>query len=144
MPAWVDSGFAEYQKRVRGRVQLDLKQIPSIKRGKNADIKRVIEQEDKKLRAAIPSASVTVALDRLGKTLSTKDIARKMEYWLQNGDHVALLVGGPEGLSQSMVSECNECWSLSALTFAHPVVRVMLAEQIYRCYSLLEGLPYHR
>jgi 23S rRNA (pseudouridine1915-N3)-methyltransferase len=71
-------------------------------------------------------------------------MSNKMDNWLQQGDQVALLVGGPEGLSQSLVEKCDGCWSLSAMTFAHPVVRVVLAEQVYRCFTILEGLPYHR
>lgn len=144
MPDWVDQGFADYQKRIRGRMALKLTQVPAIKRGKNADLERIIAEEDKKLLAAIPLGCHTIALDRSGKSMSTLAMVGRMEDWLQQGDQVALLVGGPEGLSPPLITGANETWSLSALTFAHPVVRVVLAEQIYRCYSVLEGLPYHR
>jgi len=144
MPQWVDQGFAEYQKRIRGRMALNLVQLPAIKRGKNVDIDRVIAEEDRRLLAAVPPRCVTIALDRKGMRLSTIKMSEKMNDWLQQGDQVALLVGGPEGLSQSLVGQCDSCWSLSAMTFAHPVVRVVLAEQVYRCFTILEGLPYHR
>lgn len=144
MPVWVDQGFADYQKRIRGCMALKLIQVPAIRRGKNADIERIVAEEDKKLLAAIPTGCLTIALDRSGKSISTLGMVERMQQWLQHGDQVALLVGGPEGLSSAMISGADEIWSLSALTFAHPVVRVVLAEQIYRGYSVLEGLPYHR
>ena len=144
MPSWVDQGFCEYQKRIRGRIELNLIQVPAVKRGKNADMARIVAEEDRRLLGAVPPRCLTIALDRRGKSLSTIEMAQLMEQWLQQGDQAALLVGGPEGLSQQAIDQCDLSWSLSALTFAHPVVRVMLAEQIYRCYSVIEGLPYHR
>lgn len=144
MPAWVDQGVEEYQKRVRGRMALNLVQVAALKRGKNADIERIVAEEDQKLLAAIPPGCRTIALDRSGKSISTLGIVERMEQWLQDGEQITMLVGGPEGLSDTLIAEADETWSLSALTFAHPVVRVVLAEQVYRCYSVLEGLPYHR
>lgn len=144
MPQWVDDGFGEYQKRIRGQMALNLIEVSAIRRGKNADLKRIQIEEDARLLAAVPAGCRTVALDRAGRALSTLQIRDRMESWLLGGDQVALLVGGPEGLSPDLIKSADESWSLSALTFAHPVVRVVLAEQIYRCYSILEGLPYHR
>ncbi|NKB62647.1 MAG: 23S rRNA (pseudouridine(1915)-N(3))-methyltransferase RlmH [Gammaproteobacteria bacterium] len=144
MPQWVEQGYKEYEKRIRGRVKLQLLEIPTLKRGKNADIKRIIQQEEQKVISAIPSGAHMIALDRMGKTLSTLDISSRMDQWLGEGRPIVLLVGGPEGFSRALLNQADEVWSLSALTFAHPLVRVMLAEQIYRCYSILEGLPYHR
>ncbi len=144
MPDWVESGFSEYQKRIRGRMALNLIEIPAIKRGKNADLARIASEEDKRLLAAVPPGSKTIALDRLGKSLSTRQMADRFDRGLQDGEQLALLVGGPEGLSETVLRGADEKWSLSALTFAHPVVRIMLAEQVYRSHSILEGLPYHR
>ncbi len=144
MPAWVDQGVEEYQKRVRGRMALNLVQVAALKRGKNADIERIVAEEDRKLLAAIPPGCRIIALDRSGKSISTLGMVDRMEQWLQDGEQITMLVGGPEGLSDTLIAEADETWSLSALTFAHPVVRVVLAEQVYRCYSVLEGLPYHR
>jgi 23S rRNA (pseudouridine1915-N3)-methyltransferase len=144
MPAWVDQGVEEYQKRIRGRMALNLLQVAALKRGKNADIERIVAEEDRKLIAAIPPGCRTIALDRSGKSISTPGMVERFEQWLQDGEQIAMLVGGPEGLSSALIAEADETWSLSALTFAHPVVRVVLAEQVYRCYSVLEGLPYHR
>lgn len=144
MPRWVDEGFAEYHKRIRGRMALHLVEVPAVKRGKGADLARVAREEERRLEAAIPAGCRRIALDRGGKSLSTLDITAHMERWLQDGDNVALVVGGPEGLSPAFIDSADESWSLSALTFAHPVVRVLLAEQVYRCWSVLEGMPYHR
>ena len=118
--------------------------MPAIKRGKNADLDRIAAEEDQRLLAAVPKHCQIIALDRNGRELSTHQMATRFEQGLQNGEQLALLVGGPEGLSKDILQEARETWSLSALTFAHPVVRIMLAEQVYRCYSILEGLPYHR
>ena len=144
MPPWVDQGFTDYQKRIRGRIALKLIEVPAIRRSKNADIQRIIRDEDQRLLSAIPKGCKVVALDRCGRSLSTLAISKRMEDWLQSGDQVAILVGGPEGLSKELIEHADESWSLSAMTYAHPVVRVVMAEQIYRCYSILEGSPYHR
>ncbi len=144
MPPWVNTGVSEYQKRIRGRMALKVIEVPAIKRGKNADLQRIALEEDQKLIAAVPKQCRLIALDRLGKTISTVQMADRFEQGLQQGDQLALLVGGPEGLSKEVLQQVDETWSLSALTFAHPVVRIMLAEQVYRCFSILEKLPYHR
>ena len=144
MPQWVEQGYAEYEKRIRGRIKLKLVEIPAVKRGRHANLARITQTEEKRLFDALPKSAYIIALDRIGKTVSTLDIAHKMEPWLQQGQPICLLVGGPEGLSNDALNMAHETWSLSALTFAHPLVRVMLAEQLYRCYSIVEGLPYHR
>ena len=144
MPRWVDEAFNEYQKRIRGRMAMKLVEVPAVKRGKSPDLGRVAAEEESRLVAAIPDGCRRIALDRTGRALSTLDIAGRMETWMQDGEQAALVVGGPEGLSRQFLDASDECWSLSAMTFAHPVVRVVLAEQVYRCWSVLEGLPYHR
>ena len=144
MPQWVDQGFSEYCKRIRGRMVLELIEVPASKRGKGADLVRIGAEEERRLTAAIPPANRIIALDRSGRCISTRDIVGRMDRWLQEGEQVAFVVGGPEGLSGEFNDAADECWSLSALTFAHPVVRIVLAEQLYRCWSVLEGLPYHR
>ena len=144
MPPWVELGFKDYQKRIRGRVALNLIEVQAIRRTKNANIQRIIDDEGQRLRSAIPKGCRVIALDRSGRGLATLAISRYMDSWLQSGTQIALLVGGPEGLSNDLVQSADECWSLSKMTFSHPVVRVVLAEQIYRCFSILEGSPYHR
>lgn len=144
MPAWVTQGYEEYAKRIQGRARLDLTEITAGKRGKNADLKRIIASEEQSIVNAIPTDAKVIALDRLGKTWSTQALAKKMQSWIDDGDQIAMVVGGPEGLSDTFLKTVNQTWSLSDLTFAHPLVRVILAEQLYRCYSILQGAPYHR
>ena len=144
MPAWVQQGFAEYQKRIGGRFRLDLVEIPALRRGKNADIPRIRQQEEARVLESVPSPGYLIALDRNGAAWSTRCLAQNMGRWLDQGEPVALAVGGPEGFSDQFLGVCRETWSLSALTFAHPLVRVILAEQLYRGFSIVEGLPYHR
>lgn len=147
MPQWVVQGYQEYAKRIqhmRGRMQLNLIELPAIKRGKNVDLSKVVKLEERKILDAVPKKARLVALDRGGKSYSTEAFAEKMNCWLEQAQQVALVVGGPEGLSDEFINNADESWSLSALTFAHPLVRVVLAEQLYRCSSILEGMPYHR
>lgn len=144
MPNWVTEGCDEYRRRIRGRMTLNLVEVPAVKRGKNVNPARIAMVEERRLTAAVPGGCRLIALDRQGRQMSTMDIVRRLEDWLGNGEQAALVVGGPEGLSGDFLAKADECWSLSALTLAHPVVRVVLAEQVYRCWSILEGLPYHR
>lgn len=144
MPAWVDAGFADYAKRLPAQCALHLKEIPAGKRGKNADIKRILDDEGTRLLAAIPSQAFVVALERSGRTLASEDLAQTLRDWLQNHSDVAFLIGGPEGLAPACLARAHVQWSLSALTLPHALVRVVLAEQIYRAWSLLQNLPYHR
>jgi len=144
MPAWVEQGYREYAQRMPLEAKLELKEIAPGKRGKNADIKRIIQDEGQRIQAAIPKNNRIVVLDVKGKAWSTEQLAQRMECWMQSGQDVSLLVGGPEGLSAEVSKMADEYWSLSALTFPHPLVRVILAEQLYRAWSVLRNHPYHR
>ncbi len=144
MPAWVEAGFDDYAKRVHGRCQINVQSIPARKRGKNADIPRIIKQESNDLLAAIPKGALVVALDRSGRSFSSEQLAEKLNDWMSEVPQVVFLVGGPEGLTKEVLATCQLHWSFSALTFSHPVVRVVWAEQMYRAWSILEGMPYHR
>ncbi len=144
MPAWVEQGYQEYAHRMPVEAKLELKEIVPGKRGKNADIKRIVQDEGQRIQAAIPKNNRIVILDVKGKAWSTEQLAERMDVWMQSGQDVSLLVGGPEGLSDEARSLADERWSLSALTFPHPLVRVILAEQLYRAWSVLRNHPYHR
>ena len=144
MPGWVTEGFEEYQKRLNQDVTLELVEIPAGKRGKNADVDRITEKEGDLMLAAVHPSDYVVTLDVQGKRLSTEKLAQQLEKLLQQGNHVALLVGGPEGLAPQCRSKARESWSLSDLTLPHPLVRVLIAEQLYRAWSILKGHPYHR
>ncbi|MCL4126085.1 UNVERIFIED_CONTAM: hypothetical protein GTU68_016279 [Idotea baltica] len=124
--------------------QLELIEIAAKKRGKNADTVRILRDEGVLLQTAIPKGALTIALDRKGKAIDTETLAREMQQWIDNSQDVAIMIGGPEGIDPDVLQKTNRKWSLSAMTFAHPVVRVMLAEQLYRAWSINANLPYHR
>ncbi len=144
MPVWVRAGYAEYAKRVTGICRLDLIEVAAAKRGKNADIARATQDEGERMLRAVPSDCRIVALERSGRRKNTLQLADALRGWLNDGRDVAFLVGGPEGLSTACLRRAHETWSLSELTLAHPLVRVVLAEQIYRAWSIVNNLPYHR
>lgn len=144
MPGWVEQGFQEYAKRLPPECALKLHEIPAGKRGKNADIVRLTRQEGERMAATIPKGALVVALEVGGKAWSTEQLATRLDSWLAEGRDVALLVGGPEGLEPGLSAAADERWSLSPLTLPHPLVRIVLAEQIYRAWSILKGHPYHR
>ncbi|MDD5320217.1 MAG: 23S rRNA (pseudouridine(1915)-N(3))-methyltransferase RlmH [Methylococcales bacterium] len=144
MPAWVQQGYDEYAKRLPRECELALKEIAPGKRSKNSDIARIVKDEGERIIAAITQSAHIVTLDISGKLWTTPELAQAMQRWLEGGQPVALLVGGPEGLSSSVKQLARESWSLSKLTFPHPMVRIIVAEQLYRAWSILHNHPYHR
>lgn len=145
MPDWVNRGFEEYRKRLPGNMRLELEEIPMPRRGRgNEDDMPAREATLFRKRLAKLNDARTVALDATGQARDTEALARHLEALHARGQSLALLVGGPDGLDASLMGEMDERWSLSPLTLPHPLVRIVLAEQIYRCWSLLQGHPYHR
>lgn len=144
MPRWVEEGYAEYAQRLPAQCRLRLVEVPAGRRTKGADLERLLRDEGERVLAAVPARSRVVALERTGRALSTRELAAALEAQLARGTDFALLVGGPEGLAPACLARADETWSLSALTFAHPVVRIVLAEQLYRAWSIIAGTPYHR
>lgn len=144
MPAWVTTGFQEYAKRLPADCRLELVEIPPGHRGKGADVQRAIEKESRLILAALGKDERVVALDVEGRQWSTEQLAKTVGEWQMGGQNVALLIGGPDGLSAECLALAQQRWSLSNLTYPHPLVRVILAEQIYRAWSLLNNHPYHR
>jgi len=144
MPAWVEQGYTEFAKRLPRDCQLELVEVSLGKRGKNADIKRLMQKESEQMLAKVVNTDHVVALDVLGKSMSTPKLASKIGQWQASGQNIALLVGGPEGLHPDCLARANEKWSLSELTMPHPIVRIVVAEAIYRAWSVTVGHPYHR
>lgn len=144
MPAWVNTGYEEYARRLPHECRLNLVEIAPAKRGKHPDIERIKRDEGERLLVAIPRAARVIALEVDGRAWSTPQLAQLMRSWMAEGSDVALLVGGPEGLSPACRERADQHWSLSPLTLPHPLVRVLLAEQLYRAWSILSGHPYHR
>lgn len=144
MPGWVEEGFAEYAKRLSGEIRLELVEVAAGKRTKTSDLVRIREAEGERMLAVLRPDDRVVALDVRGKSLTTEAMAGELRRSLPEGHDIALLVGGPEGLAECALARARERWSLSALTLPHPLVRIVIAEQVYRCWSLLRGHPYHR
>lgn len=144
MPAWITQGYEEYAKRMPRECALDLVEIAPEKRTKTTSVPQMKAKEADRLLAAIPQGHFVVALDEKGKHWSTQQLSQQMERWLQQGQDLSLIIGGPDGLDDRVKQRANQTWSLSALTFPHPLVRVVLAEQLYRAWSLLNNHPYHR
>lgn len=143
-PSWIQEGYQEYAKRLPAQCALELVEIPAEKRTNNADLKRIKEREGEKMLAVIKANHRVIALDVQGKVWSTEDLAENMRIWQQDARNVDLLVGGPEGLAESCLQKAEERWSLSRLTFPHIIVKLIVAEQIYRAWTILQNHPYHR
>jgi 23S rRNA (pseudouridine1915-N3)-methyltransferase len=144
MPGWVSEGYAEYARRMPRECALRLRQIAPGQRGKHVGAARAVAEEGQKMQAAIPAGDHAVALDLSGAEWSTPQLGEALARWLAGGRNVSLLVGGPDGLAPGCLARADERWRLSALTFPHPLVRVILAEQLYRAWTLLHNHPYHR
>ena len=144
MPRWVQEGYQEYAKRLPAECALKLVEVPPGHRGKSANIQRAIQDEGDRMLKAIPKNALVVALDVKGKAWSTEQLAGQLSDWMGDGLDLALLIGGPEGLDPRCLNQAHLRWSLSALTMPHPLVRVVVSEQLYRAWSVVRNHPYHR
>jgi 23S rRNA (pseudouridine1915-N3)-methyltransferase len=144
MPEWVNMGYGEFAGRMPPECRLHLIEIPSPKRAKGHDTARWVEQEGERMLAAIPKGCQVMAMEVSGKEWSTEELAGELSRWLQSGQDIALLVGGADGLAPACVARADRLWSLSRLTLPHMLVRVVVAEQLYRAWTVLQGHPYHR
>ena len=134
MPGWVQQGVEEYAKRVK---EIFLKY-------RDSNIEQCVQKEGDSILAALGKGDYLIALDVLGKQISTESLADRLAELKQEGLNISLIVGGPDGLSKECLSRANETWSLSKMTMPHPLVRIMVAEQLYRATTILKGHPYHR
>ncbi|MGQ9660548.1 MAG: 23S rRNA (pseudouridine(1915)-N(3))-methyltransferase RlmH [Thermochromatium sp.] len=144
MPGWVDEGYREYAKRLPPECALHLIAIDPVHRTKTTAVHQARAEEGRRLLKAIPRGADVIALDVRGASWSTEGLADRLRTWLTDGRDRALVVGGADGLSDECLARARERWSLSALTLPHPLVRIILAEQLYRAWSLIQGHPYHR
>jgi len=144
MPVWVNDSFSEYTKRLPQDYHLSLSEVKPEKRNKNSNIKDITTEEGKRLINTIPQGNWVIALDEQGQLWNTNHLATKLEQWHDDAQDISLLIGGADGLSEDVKSRANTLWSLSSLTLPHPLVRVIIAEQIYRAWSIICGHPYHR
>lgn len=144
MPRWVDEAYTDYAKRFGRDITLELKEIKPEKRGGGVTAEKGIAAEHERLIAAIPPRARLVVMDERGKNWTSIKLAEGLKEWMAGGDDVVFVIGGADGLSQELKQRADVLLQLSAMTLPHGMVRVMLAEQIYRAYSILNNHPYHR
>jgi 23S rRNA (pseudouridine1915-N3)-methyltransferase len=147
-PDWVAAGFEEYARRMPRFARIDLTEIRPASRSRQtpseASVARVLAEEKSRILAAIPSGCVKIALDERGKPLSTAELARRLDGWMLEGRDVAFVIGSADGLDRDLKAGADILLSLSAMTLPHALVRVLVAEQLYRAVSLIRNHPYHR
>ena len=144
MPDWVEAGYAEYAKRLPRDVVVEMVELPLAVRSKNTDIQKAMEKEGEAIKAMIMKGEQVIVLDVKGKPWSTEQLAENLAAWKMSGDNFCLLIGGPDGLSPAILQMASIKWSLSPLTLPHPLVRILLIEQLYRACSILQNHPYHK
>lgn len=144
MPEWINTGFSEFSKRLPPELQINLLEITPSIRKKSTPIEKNIKEEGKRIQSAIPTNSKLIILDEKGKSFSSVELSKKMEKWLPQGQDISIIIGGTDGIDDQIKKQANETWSLSAFTYPHALVRVIIAEQLYRAWSILKGHPYHR
>ncbi len=143
IPGWIQTGIDYYQKQLPREMNFNLI-TPEGQKRKNTNIKQVKETEGELLLKNSTGSNIIIAFDEHGKQNTTKEIAKAMKNWQQNGDTVSLLIGGADGLSDSVKKQATQLWGLSNLTLPHSMARLLTVEQIYRAHSLLTNHPYHR
>lgn len=144
MPAWIEAGFQEYAKRLPADCRLVLKEIRPADRSSGRNAETLMAQEAQRIEAALPKGARLVALDERGKDWSTLQLAEHLSSWQRDGRDVAFVIGGADGLAPDLKGKADTLLRLSSLTLPHGMVRVILAEQLYRAWSILQNHPYHR
>ncbi|MDX2314101.1 MAG: 23S rRNA (pseudouridine(1915)-N(3))-methyltransferase RlmH [Gammaproteobacteria bacterium] len=144
LPQWQQQGFQEYARRLPKECAMQLTEIPAAARAKSKPTKQAIQKESERMLAAVDKSDYVVALDQPGTQYSSENLSALLAAWLAQGRHLSMLIGGADGLSDACRSRADLRWSLSDMTLPHGLVRVMVAEQMYRAWSILHGHPYHR
>ncbi|MEE8235717.1 MAG: 23S rRNA (pseudouridine(1915)-N(3))-methyltransferase RlmH [Gammaproteobacteria bacterium] len=144
LPEWVYEGFRVYQQRMPRDIRLDLEEIPLVSRTSKGRPGPAVQKEGERLLRRMKQQQLMVALDQAGDPWTSAELAARLQEWLQRHPRIALVIGGPDGLSAACKQRADLCWSLSPLTLPHGLVRVVVAEQLYRAWTMLQGHPYHR
>ena len=144
MPAWIATGFAEYAKRMPPEIRIHLKEIKPVERSGSKTAETAMALERAKIEAVIPKGARIIALDERGRDLTSVQLSQHLVQWQQDGRDVALIIGGADGLDAEFKSHADMLIRISSLTLPHGMVRVMLAEQLYRAWSITQNHPYHR
>lgn len=144
MPRWVEEAWKDYAKRLPADCALEIREIKPEPRTSGKTPAQMMEAEARRIEAAIPNQALRIALDEHGRDLTTMSLSAELAGWREQGRDVALLVGGPDGLDSQLKKSCHAMIRLSSLTLPHPMVRVVLAEQLYRAWAIMVNHPYHR
>jgi len=144
MPAWVDTALDDFAKRMPRELPLQLVEVKAEPRTTGKTVDAMMALEAARIEAALPPRCRRLILDERGADLSTRALAKRLEHWQDGGDDIAIIIGGPDGLDPALKATAHETMRLSSLTLPHALVRVMLAEAIYRAWSVLKNHPYHR
>ncbi len=144
MPAWVDEAYTGYAKRLPGQQRVSLSCIATAARKSGSSVQRCQQQEAEKIRQKIKPGSLTITPDEKGKQWATAEWAQQYRNWMQHHPQVNFIIGGPDGLAPELIRDADQTLSLGRLTLPHGLVRVVLIEQLYRAWTVLEGHPYHR
>lgn len=144
MPAWIEQGFGEYAKRMPAECRVQLKEIKPVERSGSKTADTVMALERTRIEAAIPKGARIVALDERGKDLTTMQLSQLLTQWQQDGRDVTFVIGGADGLDAGFKASADMLVRISSLTLPHGMVRVLLAEQLYRAWSITQNHPYHR
>ncbi|MCL4745003.1 MAG: 23S rRNA (pseudouridine(1915)-N(3))-methyltransferase RlmH [Burkholderiaceae bacterium] len=144
MPGWVNEAVEDYSRRLPAEIRVEWREIRAEPRSAKGDPARWMARECDRIRSALPANARIVVLDEHGADLDTREFARRLQRWQRDARPVAMLIGGPDGLDATLKADACEAIRLSSLTLAHPLVRVVIAEQLYRACSLLSNHPYHR
>jgi len=144
LPGWINQGVSEYQKRMPPELRVNLAEIVPTKRNKSASTEKILKQECERIMAAIPKDAYLIVLDERGKSQATTALAKTMESWMQDGRNICLVIGGADGIHETLKQKASESWSLSDFTLPHGFARVLLTEQLYRAWTVIKNHPYHR
>lgn len=144
MPAWIETGFQEYAKRMPAECKLVLKEIKPVDRASNKNAESVMVQERTRIEAVLPKGGRMIALDERGQDLTTMQMSQLLTQWQQQGGDVTFVIGGADGLDAELKKNADMLMRISSLTLPHGMVRVLLAEQLYRAWSITQNHPYHR
>ena len=144
MPTWIDSAFSEYLKRLPKKINFNLIEIAPVTRVNKKNSEQSRKNEEKKINEVIANDCVFIVLDEKGKSINSHELSIELQTWIDNQQHVSMLIGGADGLSSSIKNKADNIWSLSAMTLPHSLTRIIVIEQIYRAWSIINHHPYHR
>jgi 23S rRNA (pseudouridine1915-N3)-methyltransferase len=144
MPAWIENGFGEYAKRMPSDCRIVLKEIKPVERSGSKTAETAMALERARIEATVPKGARIIALDEHGKDLTSVQLAQKLTHWQQDGGDVVFVIGGADGLDAEFKEKADMMIRISSLTLPHGMVRVLLAEQLYRAWSITQNHPYHR